>query len=179
MPLGAQIYTRKVKNSNISSVTRPYVFMDEVVAVPPGEEYDGYEKLLLPFDVITWALICVVFVIAFLVVFIINHTNVKIRNLVFGQGVATPSLNIVQAFFGISQIVLPARYFARFLALWFITYCLIIRTAYQGKMFEFLQKEMLKPQINSLEELMAANLTLYTTFDLREIFDADSDLLKR
>lgn len=43
----------------------------------------------------------------------------------------------------------------------FIVYSLIIRTAWQGKMFEFLQKNLTKPEIQSVEEMIDRNFSLY------------------
>lgn len=42
----------------------------------------------------------------------------------------------------------------------FIMFSLIIRTAWQGKMFEFMQKNMTKPQIQSIDELAEKNFTI-------------------
>lgn len=36
-----------------------------------------------------------------------------------------------------------------------------MRTAYQGKQFEFLQKEMRKPNVQTIQEMIDQNFTLY------------------
>jgi hypothetical protein len=128
--------------------------------VPPGEEYNNYEKLIFPFDDDTWKLITFTFVAAFVTIFILNFTSVKLRNFVFGPNVPSPSLNVAAHFFKIGQTIMPGKSFARFLVMSYILYCLIIRTAWQSKMFEFLQKEMRKPEVQSLEELAERNFTV-------------------
>lgn len=142
-------------------VTTPYSFLNNYIIIPPADEYDGYEKLLMPFDESTWIMILVIFATGFLVIFVLNHSNDEARTFVFGQQVTTPSLNITAIFFGISQITLPGRNFARYIVMVFILYCLIIRTAYQGKMFEFLQKNITKPEIQSIDELIGKKYTLF------------------
>jgi hypothetical protein len=68
-------------------LSHPYFSATELLAVSPGEEYSRYEKLLLPFDYITWFLIGFTFVAAYSVILIINYATVNIRNLVFGERV--------------------------------------------------------------------------------------------
>jgi hypothetical protein len=142
-------------------LSTPYFSAFEFMAVPPGEEYSSYEKLKFPFDYHTWFLIFFTFVAAYLVIFIINFASVRIKNLVYGEQIESPSLNIAAHFFGLGQLVLPRRSFARFLVMSFIIYSLIIRTAWQGKMFEFMNQEMRKPQIETIEEAIDKDYEFY------------------
>jgi hypothetical protein len=110
-----------------------YVPASEYLAVPPPVPYDGYEKLYLPFDLATWIWTLIVFAVAFLTIFIVYRMKVEVQNFIFGANVSTPSLNVVAAFCGISQVVMPTRNFARFLVMSFILYSFMIRNLYQGK----------------------------------------------
>jgi hypothetical protein len=143
-------------------LTEYYYSSGDYYAVPIGALYSRYEKLQFPFDETTWKMIFIVFVIAFVTIFVVNLMTVKIRNIVIGENVNTPSLNIAVNFFGLGQIVLPRRNFARFLVMVFILYCLIIRTAWQSKMFEFMQKEMRKSEVKSMEEARGKLENFYT-----------------
>lgn len=105
----------------------------------PPESYTSYEKIVLPFDFITWICLLITFGISFMAIFIVNFFSRDKQNVVFGNKVRTPSLNVVGAFFGISQVTLPENNFARMILLLFIYFCLIFRTAYQG-MAEYLIK---------------------------------------
>lgn len=154
-------------------VTQPYVFENNYFAVPSPETYTSFEKLFLPFDTFTWVLIIITFVAAYSTVLVINFTKAEIRNFVFGRNVTTPSLNIAAHFFGISQIVLPRRNFARYLTMLFIIYSLIIRTAWQGKMFEFMNKNMSKPEIQSIDEMIEKNLTVYMK---NHVYEANKEM---
>lgn len=62
--------------------------------------------------------------------------------------------------FGSGLRVLPGRNFARFLLLSFVLFCLVIRTAYQGKQFEFIQKDMQKGNIKTIEQMIESNFTI-------------------
>lgn len=48
----------------------------------------------------------------------------------------------------------------------FILFCLVMRTAYQGKQFEFMQKEMRPKDVESIEEMIAENYTFYIPNDV-------------
>lgn len=157
----------------------PYNFDGDYMAVPPGESYSDYEKMILPFDDQVWLWITIVFCSSFSVIILVRTTGARERNFIFGMNVRTPALNVLAAFFGISQIVLPGRNFARFLVMLFILYCLVIRTAYQGKMFEFMQQDIRKPTASSLEEMVKRNLTFYVHEELLSSLAVLEDLSPR
>lgn len=142
---------------------RPYLFMPVYLAVPVGMLYTDFEKLILPFDDTVWLWIGLTFVSAFTTIFILKFVKRRIRKFVIGGDVSIPSLNILSIVCGIGMTKLPTRNFARFLMIQFVLYCLIMRTAYQGMMFEFLQKDMRKPEVKSLEEMIEKNFTFYVT----------------
>ena len=132
----------------------PIFSTSEVFIVPPGESYTPWEKLLLPFDEETWMWLGITFAIASLVVFLILLTrSVSMHDFVIGSNVTTPSLNIFGIIMGVSQKVLPRRNVSRFLFTCFILFCLIMRTAYQGKYFDILTGDVRKKPVTSLEEL--------------------------
>lgn len=159
--------------------TRPYLFESELMAVPPGENLTSYEKMLLPFDEHVWSLIITTFASGFITIMVLQCTRVSVRNFVIGRYVRTPTLNMFAAIFGVAQAVAPGRNFSRFLTITFSLFCLVIRTAYQGKMFEFMQKDMKKTDISSLEELIQKNFTFYVDATFFKENDKDMDLIKQ
>jgi hypothetical protein len=104
-----------------------------VFEMTPPDKFTNWEKVLLPFDFDTWKFLLITFGVSFLFVFVINQLPNFIKDLVYGENVRVPAYNIVGTFFGIGQIKLPEGNFARILLMIFILFCLIIRTAYQGK----------------------------------------------
>ena len=133
----------------------------DVFIVPPGEFFTSWEKLLMPFDRPTWICLGILFAVAFLVIFLINFKKSSlIYELIVGSNVQTPSLNVIAILMGIGQISLPVRNMSRFMFMNFVIFCLIMRTAYQGKYFEFLTSDMRKKPIETTEELKDKNFTV-------------------
>jgi hypothetical protein len=97
-------------------------------------------------------------------------TNLSIAsNLLFNRG----------ASLGGSHLVLPTRNFARFILMNYILFCLVLRSAYLGKQFEFMQIEMRKPGIDSIEEMIQENYTLYVfPEEVKKSFE-DMEFMKR
>jgi hypothetical protein len=148
-------------------------FMSFYLAAPLGEEYNCYEKLLLPFDSYVWAFLLLTFGLAFITIFALKFTSVSVRKFVVGSRVNDPLENLTRIFFGVSQTVLPGRNFSRFLTMLFILFCLIFRTVWQAKIFEFMQKDMRKPRVQTYKEMVAKNFTIYqkpsAIFDFEDI----------
>lgn len=159
-------------------ITRVARDFELFIAIPPGEEYSSYEKLLLPFDEATWMWITITFTSAFAVIFVMKFVRLDIASLVIGKSVTTPALNVFRVFFGISQVQCPGRNFARYHLMMFILLSLVVRTAYQGKMFEFLQQEMRKPMVSSIVEMIEQNFTFFLQKNFKKLF-ANLDITQR
>jgi len=142
--------------SKILSNLNIYVF------VTPAEKFTPYEKFILPFDMQTWILLFVTFLITFLTIVIINRLSKSTQNIVYGDNVATPIWNVIRIFFGISQTKLPKKKFSRFILMMFIFFCLIFRTCFQSKFFEFLTGEPRHPPPRTIEDLRERNYGMYT-----------------
>jgi hypothetical protein len=73
---------------------------------------------------------------------------------------------------------LPSHSFARFILMMYILFALIIRTGYQGVQFEMMLKEMRPRDIETIDELIDNN---YTIFIGKQWFGIikDMDFVKR
>jgi hypothetical protein len=142
-------------------VTRPFRFENNYFLIPPGADYSTYDKLILPFDSTTWYMIILVFVVSFSTIFVLKFTTPKLRNFIIGADVPSPTLNVVAAFFGISLLTLPAKSYPRYFSMVLILFSLIIRTCWQGKMFEFMNQNMTKPEVQSIQEMIEKNFTFF------------------
>lgn len=128
-----------------SHVTTYYDDTSYGFIITPSEKYSSYEKLILPFDEITWKFLILIFVIAFIIIFIINRLPEIIQIIFYGTTVKDNMFNLIRAFFGMSQDILPVENFPRILLIVFITFCFVMRTAYQGnKMLELKTQNFLK-----------------------------------
>jgi len=151
-------------------VWKPYIFDEAFFFVPVGEEYSSYEKLFLPFWWDVWLAVALTLLIALVVIALAELC--KCRDFVFGSRVKMPTLNLAIAFFGGGQMILPSRNFARFLLMMFILWSLVIRTCYQGEYFNYLQMDTRKPTIQTIDEIIARNLTIYAELKLYEYLNS-------
>jgi hypothetical protein len=147
--------------------TYPIMYQEFETVVTKGLAYTPIEKLFLPFDLETWIMIMITFAIGFLTIFIIYRCNRFVQRFVFGTFVRDPSLYLTSIFFGIGVTRLPTRNFARYLFMVFTLYCLIIRTAYQGKMYEFLNKDMRKPTAKTMDDI--ADMKIPMLYEVNEL----------
>jgi len=138
------------------------------------EPYSAYEKLLLPFDDTTWIFFIAVFLYSFLSIVVINLVSRNFQDMFYGENVNTPAFNVVGTFFGISQTTLPEANFPRILLMTFILYCLVLRTAYQSVLFEYVATDMRKPSPTTIEELFEQGFTIYSG---QLPFDGISDMI--
>ncbi|CAG9809759.1 unnamed protein product [Chironomus riparius] len=132
--------------------------------ISPPEPYSAFEKLLLPFDETTWIFFIAVFLYAFVSILVINLVSSNLQDMFYGENVKTPIFNVVGTFFGISQTSLPDANFPRILLMTFILYCLILRTAYQSLLFEYVATDMRKSSPTTVDELLEADFTLYSEY---------------
>lgn len=124
------------------------------------EAYSSFEKMILPFDSLTWISSICVFSTAFISIFIVNLMPKRTRILFYGKNVVTPALNVVAIFFGISQTKLPTNSFARLILMNFVMFCLVLRAAYQGVLFTMMSTDIGKPLPVSFEDLVSMNYTI-------------------
>ena len=135
---------------------------DGIMFVTPSERYTPYEKFKLPFDNETWILLGATFIMTFLSIAIINRFSKATRNLVYGHDVDTPIWNVISIFFGVSQTKLPNKNFSRFILVIFIYFCLIFRTCFQSKFFEFLTSEPRQSPPKTVQDLVARKYHVYS-----------------
>ena len=127
----------------------------------PGVLYTSYEKLLMPFDKTTWFLLIITFCISFVVIIITKLLPRAFQTVIIGSNIKSPGLNVISIFFGIAQIRVPNSEFSRFLFILFIFFCLIIRTAYQGLLFELMTSDKHKPTPKTIHQLIDMDYKVY------------------
>lgn len=141
-------------------VTAVFEQSDMIFLITPSEKYTNFEKMAMPFDKLTWNLLFVTFLIAFSVIFMVNLMSVRIQNTVYGSNVRIPAFNIIGTFFGISQYRLPRSNFPRTILIFFVYFCLVIRTAYQGVFYDMFTTDIRKPSIKTIREVYEKNFTI-------------------
>ena len=124
-----------------------------------------------------WIAIAITLLIAVLVTLSLNFVSEKVRNVILGHNIQSPTMNIVSIFLTGGQFRTPRRSFPRFLFMLFVVWSLIIRTCHQSMLFELMQADLRRPTIKTLDELFKSDLTYHDydswknhvlNFDLRE-----------
>lgn len=151
-------------------MTLPIKSNHHVMRITRTHEFTPMEKMVKPFDNHTWIATSATFVAGFILCFVMSFMPQFMKKFVFGH-VHSPSLSILQIFFGIGVVNEPGRNFARFMFVMFTILCLILRTAYQGKMFDFLQYDVRQPDADSIQEIVYRQIPVH--FRVNEIFESD------
>lgn len=155
----------------IFDCTNAYFSETAVLTVPPGEELKSFEKLVYPFSFSVWILILTCFSIGFLVIAIIGYQKKNIRELVFGENVQHPTLNLVNGFLGGTIKLLPQKSFARQLLMIFLMYSMIIRAIYVGSFFKLMNKKVSHKEASSMTEMVNEGFQFYFDKNAMEFFD--------
>lgn len=153
-----------IKSVTVTShhVTTTFSQIEMIFMITPSLKYTNFEKMALPFDSMTWIFLFLTFFIAFFVIFFVNRLSMKYQVIIYGEGVKMPAFNIVGTFFGIGQTRLPTSNFPRMILVFFVYFCLVIRTAYQGVSYNMLTNEMRRPEITQIKDLFENNYTIFT-----------------
>jgi hypothetical protein len=146
----------KYFDSSITMYTTPMVFI-----IPKGRPFKSIEKMLQPFSRTVWIVLVATIALAVLVIIIVNTKFQHLRSFIYGRGVNSPIMNILVGLFGTQQVVLPGRNFARFILMMFLMLCLVLRSIYQGSVFQFLQSNKHHKEIQSIDEMIENDFTFY------------------
>lgn len=158
--------------SRLIRISKAFLNLKAYIIVTPGMLYTSFEKVLLPFDSTTWILLLTTFIITFLTIFLVKQLNTTIQNVIFGDKINNPFWNVISICFGISQVKLPKQNFSRFILLLFVFFCLIFRTCFQSKYFEFMTSVPRRAPPKTISDLIKRNYDVHTRFKndlLREV----------
>lgn len=138
-----------------------YFSFPEAFVISPGMLYSDFEKLFQPFDTTVWICIVAILVIAFLVIFVVNVRFKMLQIIIYGEDVLHPTTNLLLAILGSSQPKLPKRHSSRFLLMVFLVFCLVLRSAYQGSLYKFLQSEKRHKSVETIDEMIEQKFDIF------------------
>lgn len=112
---------------------------------------------------IIWSIICVLFVAAVAVIIAIKLLPYKIRAFVIGKSNRMPFFNMVNISLGgsISPKHIPVRNFARTLLFIWLLSNLVLRNAYQGKLFDILRSNQRTHPLFTFDQLYGSTIKLH------------------
>ncbi|XP_058127321.1 uncharacterized protein LOC131291005 [Anopheles ziemanni] len=144
--------------------SRSYYTVPMVFALSAGRPYTPFEKLFRPFARSTWLGMVSLLLIGVAVIAILGSTCIpeSVRSFVYGRGVRLALLNLLIVLFGGSMVRLPSRNFARTLLSFWMGYCLVLRSLYQGSLFEYLQEKKNFSHPQTVLGLLAESYSVYS-----------------
>lgn len=157
-----------------------YYVSNLVWMIPPGQPFNDFEKLLMPFQYEIWICCLTIFSIAFLVIFILKcYASKEKRNFVIGREIISPELNIISIMLNGSIPRLPTRNFARSILIIFMMFCFIIQNSYTARLFYFMRNSLHRPDIGTTRELLEQNFTFYTISSSKDLLNGMPDVIER
>lgn len=150
--------------------TYPYTTEPLAFVIPPGEPWTPLEKLIFPFSRLVWICIFATYAVSLIVIQVTKNQKPTVQNIIFGEGVRHPHLNLLAGFLGGIQKILPKQNFPRFLLMNFLIFSLIIRSSYQGLYFKFAQSNYRKHEVQSIQEMIGRNFKFYVYSATTDVF---------
>jgi hypothetical protein len=151
----------KLDRTLIMDFSFGYYLETLIFVIPKGEPFSAFSKLLRPFDNFIWISLLLIILICIVIIALLSLQPRKIRSFVYGEKVDNPFLNVLIAMYGGSQTKLPTYNFARSLLIMFLLFCLVLRSLYQGALFQFLQANDNQPEVGSIAEMAENNFKFY------------------
>uniref|UniRef100_A0A3F2ZEL9 Uncharacterized protein n=1 Tax=Phlebotomus papatasi TaxID=29031 RepID=A0A3F2ZEL9_PHLPP len=141
--------------------------------VPPGRAYTHMEKLFLPMKYIIWSCISTIFILSAVVVSISKFIRPHRRAFIFGRKNYFPYINTINVFLGGVVPITPMRNFARFLLMLWILSSLVIRSSYQGSLFNFLKDHRNASIADTFPKMIKEGFKIYGSEAIRKYFSSN------
>lgn len=165
--------------SSFFDTTKPYATDDLIFVIPAMGEVGALQKFIYPFTTDTWILLMSCIIFGYFVIIIVKKNSKKVQNFVFGRKVKNPFLNMWIALLGTNQRPLPGRNFARFLLMNYMIMCIVLRTAYQGTMYQYIRNDYKKSEPETIDDLLRKNYNFLVLPINMDLFTQFEHLQKR
>ncbi|XP_037049057.1 uncharacterized protein LOC119083410 [Bradysia coprophila] len=132
-----------------------------ILVVPPPFLIDPMTKIFLPFTFASWISIGAVALLACSIVKLLEFTPKVVHDYVIGSNVKGSVLNVFNVFLGGTQKILPRSNFPRFLLAKFLIFTLIMRSLYQGEVFDILKRDVRTVELTTIDEFIEHKFTFY------------------
>lgn len=129
--------------------------------VPPGKYYTQIENFARVFDTLTWALIFSVLLLIGSAVLILSFLSRKLKIYAFGDRYSNAFMDYLATIFGSTLSSLPDMNMPRLIIVEFLLFCFLIRTLYQGSLYNFLQSGAQAEPVQSIDEMISKGFTFF------------------
>lgn len=165
-----EMFTTHNVSNGVRAISSVTVFLDSLnFIISSGEPYSQFEKMFMMFENEVWIAIGATLLTALFLVYFVKLLSIKALDLICGSNIKTPALNLVSTFLTGIQSKLPKNSLARFLLMMFIFWSLIFRTCHQSMLFTYLQADLRKATLTTIDEIFEHDLTLYGDLKSDEI----------
>ncbi|XP_037921282.1 uncharacterized protein LOC119658090 [Hermetia illucens] len=125
-----------------------------VFALRPEKLYSSLYRIFFPFSLEIWFFLAFFFLTASIILTLFKIVKKNYRAILLGRGNHSPFLQMLGLALGNPVAFVPNYNFARTLfILWIITTS-VLRTSYQGVLFDFLQKKEYRQSPNTIKEMI-------------------------
>lgn len=142
------------------TATKSYYVDKMIIIIPADRLMDPFLKLFYVFHIVLWITLVTIF-ISTLVIFQIVKTTFPQFHQKFLSEIRIPYLSLLVAFVGGSEKTLPRKDFPRILLAMFLLFFMVIRTIYQGGLFNILKRDIRINEINSIKDINTFHYTFY------------------
>lgn len=87
-------YFLRLSRVDLMDYSSVYFSFPVLFAIPLGDKYTAFEKLMRPFELIVWVLLLITIGFGLLVILLLNLKWRKLRSFVFGTGIKNPVTNM-------------------------------------------------------------------------------------
>ena len=177
--MSASNWWLKENRLNFFDFSNVYAHDQLIFTIPPGQKLTALEKLIYPFQFMSWAFILLFCSMGLLIIFVMKWQSKCVQDFVIGPGVKDPYFNMFAVFVGQSRRKLPGKNFARYLLMMFTIYSMIIRTIYQGSFYQLMKSNKRQNHVQSLNEMVKKNFSFHVYLGNEDIYYATMEVAKR
>lgn len=159
--IGAIIYNSEREKKY--SISFPYYYASFVFAIPPGKPYSPLKILFFPFKYIIWSCLSTIFLFTVLIVVALKFSAYRVRAFVLGPQNDSPVFNMLNICFGGTISYMPSRNFARTILLIWLVMSMILKTAYQSRLYDFMRTQPIMSPKNYRHKIYSSNMKVYVT----------------
>lgn len=142
------------------SPTKSY-YVDKMIVITPSDRLlDSFLKLFYVFDLALWITLLSIFTLAIVSIQVVKMTCPRFNEM-FLKELRTPFLSVLVAFVGGSERTTPKKDFPRILFATFLIFFLVVRSIYQGALFNLLKKDIQVNEIKTIEDVNKLQFTFY------------------
>lgn len=167
-------YVYNSKRSELMLASDSYITSSFVLAIPDGSPLTPFQRLIKPFRYIIWSCFSSSLLFAIVFIYSIRYLGrTRIMNFIYGQGNRVPFTNLLSTLFGGTMLSkVPYRNFARYLAMLWMLYTFVLRSAYSGELYKILQDGSTRNVLKTLDEVVENNYTIYAFGTLGKILQS-------